>query len=506
MSFATQARHGFLVGLFARGAIEAVSIPTAMILARLLTPEDFGVFAAAGFIIVLAQRMTNFGFNAGLVRLTELTEYHTSSVFALNLAVGAAIWILLTVGAPAFGAFFRSPEAAAVVPLAAFSFVLGSLGSVPQALLTRDLRFKELLLRDSISAWATAISSVLFAWWGARYWALVYGQLIGACVSVLLRFQIVRWRPTTRISLGAIRELWSFASGIYAKRTLDAAAVNVDNLVIGRMLGIIPLGLYDKAFTTMNRAIAFASALGPAVSFSILAKLQDDPARFRAANRKVLLSTSLLAFPLFATLAAVAHPLFQVLFGPQWVASIPPFQLLCLAAPLKLLSQYVNAAMEAKGRVWGAAALQGVYLVLIVIGVAIGSGWGLVGASIGVLLPTLVVTVLTCDLLRRIANFSWADLLLPQVPGVLCGVVLGATLVGVEFLIGDRNGQGAILLLLVQSAVALVVYCAFLLLYPSPVVRELVRDTAIDFAPQWIRTRWLAARKPLAESPSSPAS
>ena len=157
-----------------------------MILARILSPHDFGVAAAAAFFIQIAHRLTNFGINTALIQLKEVDRTLASTVFFLNLAAGAAVWALLTFGATWLGAVFNSSEAATVMPVVALSFLIGPFGAIPTALLMRDLRFREIVLLEWLATWTAAVSSVALAWFGYGYWSLVSSQLI-ACSTCDLR-------------------------------------------------------------------------------------------------------------------------------------------------------------------------------------------------------------------------------------------------------------------------------------------------------------------------------
>ncbi len=489
-SYGRQAKVGFFVGVFGRGAMEVAAVPTAMVLARLLTPHDFGVAAAAGFFVMVAQRMTNVGFNVAIVRLPSITPTHTSTVFIVNLLLGLTAWLVLALASPALAAFFRSPEAGAVIPVAALSFIIGAMGSVPQALLTRDLKFKHILAIESSTTWIAAVAAMGLAWFGFGYWSLVYSAILATTLSTTLKFAVARWRPHARLSLPALREMWSFAFGVHIKRSLESAAASLDNLVIGRTLGVTQLGIYDKAFTTMNRVLSLVTALGPTVSFSVLAKFQNDAERFRRAHRKVMLGTTLLAYPLYAALGAMAYPLFLVLFGRQWSASVLPFQILCAAGTLKLLAMYLNSALDAQGRVWGAAGLQAIYATLVAIGVfAVTPYWGLVGASAAVLLATGLMTALTCALLPRVTPLRWSDLLEPQVPGLICAGAVALLVGGVGHLVRDGTGSvGDIVVQLgAQGGTAVVTYVAFLLFAPVSAVRNLVAELTADLTPELAR-------------------
>jgi O-antigen/teichoic acid export membrane protein len=483
-SYGQQAKDGFVWGLLGRGGSIVVATGTSVILARLLTPHDFGVVATAMFFIQIAQRLANMGFNTALMRLPNLREDHSATVFTINVLFGVVGGLALALSSPWLAAFYRSEDAGRVVPLAGLAFGLGCLAVVPSALLARRLRFKTLTLIEAIYYTIVSVLSIWMAWLGMGYWSLIYAFVLATLLDVFVKFGFARWRPSIAMSRQAFMELWSFGAGLHLKRLLESVALNIDNLVIGRILGVTMLGFYDKSFTTMNRAVALVSSAGQTVSVSVLGRIQEDAERFRQGFRKVTLGVSLVGYSTFAALAALGMPLFLVMFGSQWTAAVAPFQVLCAAGLLKLYIAYVSAAVQAKGRVWGEVWRQAVYAGLIVVGVIVGSRWGLTGAAFGVLAATVIMTVLMCDLLLRVTTMTSADIVVPQLAGLSCAVVVAVAITVARLLLWTVSGDPPVFAqLLVEAGAGGLAGSLFLLFCPFREGRELVRETLFDFAP-----------------------
>ena len=370
-SYGKIATRGALWGLVGRGANEIIALPTSMIIARLLTPADFGIAAAVGFFIQIANRLTNFGFNTALIQLKTVEPRHSSSVFVLSLVTGVLAWLALLVSAPSLGRLFGSPEAAAALPIAGLTFVIGGVASVPSALMIRELRYRETAILDGLATAVVAFSGLAFALLGFSYWSLVYSQVLGALIPAIVRLRISGWSPAFEFSRSAIREMLSFGLGLHSKRLLDSAAQNLDNLLVGRALGIEALGFYDKAFSLMNRAVTLLSS-GPAMSLRVLALIEHDGPRFRTAYCKLVMVSAFLAYSILAVMCLVAPELIRIMFGSQWDAAALPFQILCVTGALKLLNSYASSGLQATGRAWGEVGRQIAYLILIVAGVWLG--------------------------------------------------------------------------------------------------------------------------------------
>ena len=183
---------------------ELIHIPTLVILARLLSPHEFGVTAAAGFFMNFANRFTKFGFNIALVRMKHMEAQHSSSVFVVSVAMGLASWAALTLGSPWIGRFFNSPETGQVLPIAALTFIIASVGSVPSALLTRDFRYREKTVVDWSGTLTYSVVAVALAWSGWSFWSLVYADV--ARTTVLTTASLHSWPLAAKRALFARRD------------------------------------------------------------------------------------------------------------------------------------------------------------------------------------------------------------------------------------------------------------------------------------------------------------
>jgi O-antigen/teichoic acid export membrane protein len=474
-----------LLWAFLREAMNfLIVLPTSIVLARLLSPGEFGIAAIAYVFLALGARLTQFGLNASLIRLKHVRPEHSSTVFVASLALGATAWGTLTALAPSIGAFVRSEEASRIIPIGGLTFLISALAVVPNTLLSRDMRYRELAWCEWVGTITNGVVAVLLAWNGFSFWSIVYGLLAADLAQALAKLHVSRWRPSVRFSLVAFRELFSFGAGVYSKNLLDYAAQNVDNLIVGRLLGMGALGVYDKAYSLVSRMIARINLAGPSTSFRIFALIHEDRERFRRAYRKVVLAVTVVGYPILTALILVAPELIEVLFGRRWMPTVLPFRILCAAGMLRLLNTYASTATQAKGMIWSEVGRLMVSTAILAAGVAILCRWGVGGAAAGVLAATVVTTVLMQHLTRRLTGLSWRDLVGPQVPAVVCSIGLVATISCTRFLLHKWWADPLpVATLVVSTGVAAVYYLAFVLFSGFNEVREVVFETLDDLAP-----------------------
>jgi PST family polysaccharide transporter len=483
------AKVGALWSILRQAGHEMIAIPTSVVMARLLTPEDFGIAAASSFFILLAARLTQFGFNGAIVRIKTLRPEHTSSVFVVNLVLGVVTYVAIALAAPYIGGFLRSQEAGSLLTVAALSFVITPFGTVPAALISRRMQFRFNTISDWSDTVIGAVVSIVLAYRGYGFWSLVYGQLAGTAFRVFLKVYFTGWRPSLQFSREALHELLSFGLGLQVKRLLEYATYNLDTLVVGRVLGMTSLGFYDKGFTTMNRLVNRLT-LGQAY-FRIFSIIHEEPLRFRRAYSRLVLTISVIGLPAFAAAIVVAEPLFVLMYGHKWLPAVLPFQLLCVGGILKLLNAYASQANEASGHIWAQARRQGFGTICIVVGAFVGASYaGVAGAAAGVAVGMAILTVAMQALVRRTTGLTWGEMLRPQIPAVTCTVLVVAALLMAESLLSlAGRTPPAWALLLAQSAAGSLVYGLFVLFSPFRDLNDIVTESAHQLLPASVAQR-----------------
>jgi PST family polysaccharide transporter len=251
------------------------------------------------------------------------------------------------------------------------------------------------------------------------------------------------------------------------------------------VLGTAALGIYDKAFNTMNKIVNRLTLGQGQAPFRVFAIIHEDGERFRRAYSRLILSTTLFGYPLLAGCIVVAEPLFVLLYGERWMPAVFPFQLLCAGGMLKLLNAYASQANEAAGNLWPQVRWQAIGTVLVVIGAALGSRYGgITGAAFGVLVAMAILTVGMQVLVRQATGLSWGGMLAPQLPAVTCAALLVAALLatGTAFraLVPEPSAWQ---MLLTQMIAGGLFYSAFILIGPFSTVRDLVGETIDDLLP-----------------------
>jgi O-antigen/teichoic acid export membrane protein len=467
-----------------------------MILARLLSPTEFGIAAVATMVVQFGYRITQFGLNAAIVRVRHLRREHETSVFSFNLAVGLAIYLALVLAAPRIGRFFGSEDSGRLLPLAALVFVVAPFGTVPGALLSREFRYRELSGLAFLDTLIGSLATILLAYAGFSFWSLPAGLLAGNAVATLRRYLLSNWRIGVGFSWPAFRELVAYGGGVQTKRLLQYAADNLHTFIVGKVLGVTALGFYDKGFSTMSR-LTHPLTFGTGVTFRIFAEIAEEPARFRRAYHKTMTVAGLMAIPMLAGAALVAHELVIVAYGERWTPGVPVFQFLCLSGACRLMSQYVGNANEAVGGVWLQAGGQAVSVLALTAGVVFGARfYGIDGAAAAMAASGVLDLVVASTLLVWSTPVRWSELLKPYLVPMAWAAGLVPVVLAARALAGFTGLDAALALLAIETAAGFLFSVAFVLWCPERSYREVAGEFLEDVGPRLppgVR-RWLSQR------------
>ncbi len=289
-----------------------------VVLARLLTPADYGIMATASIVIAFSQMFWDAGLSKALIQAKEDPEQAAQVVFWTNTALGIAIYVALVVSAPAVASFFDSPKSAPVLRVLGLQVVIASLSSVQQALFLRDMNFKRLFWIRLASAFVPGLFSIPMAFFGQGVWALVAGSLAGQTMNLVMLWRSSSWRPRWGYDQTQARRLFRFGSWVMLEAFGAWLIQWGDNLIVGRCLGVHDLGVYRTGVMLIN--VIFGLVLNPFVPvvYPIFSRLQDQHEElcktFHRVNRLVLA----IAIPVGVGVFLVGPEIATALFGVKW--------------------------------------------------------------------------------------------------------------------------------------------------------------------------------------------
>ena len=403
-----------------------------LIVAHLLTPEDYGLVGMAGIYLGLVTLLSEFGLGAAVVTFRELRPDQVGQLNGLSLLFGLAGFLASCAMAIPLGLFFRAPQLPLVVVAMSTTFVIASFKTVPCALLQRDLRFKALALIDTGQAVALAVGMIGFALAGLRYWTLVFGGVLGALIStgaiLRLRHPSFAWPR-----LQSLKPAMTLSAHLIISRLAWYSYSNADFVVAGRILGKAALGLYDFGWTLANIPVEKVTALVGQVTPAFFSAVQTELPAMRRYLLSITEGIALITFPLSLGLVLVAKDFVSVALGTKWQGTIAPLQLLAAYAGLRsimpLLPQVLVTIRDSKFVMWNSIAAA---IVMPVSFYVAGSRWGTVGLGLAwVLVYPFIAATLLWRVFRKI-QLAPRDYLIALRPALTGTVLMAAVVLGIR--------------------------------------------------------------------------
>jgi PST family polysaccharide transporter len=359
-----------------------ITTAAAMVLARLLTPADFGLVAMVTTITGFGQAFADFGLSEATIQSREINNRQVSNLFWLNVAIGLGLMLIIMALSPVFALFYRQPELKAIALAMSATFLICSLRVQHDALLKRQMRFSALAIRDVSSYFIGALVAVTLAWRGAGYWALVAMPLAVNVSQMMFSWLMVGWIPVLPKRGGNIGALIGFGGNVAASYLVLTVNRSIDNVLVGWYWGAAPLGLYSRACNLLMIPVRQLSAPAGSVAIPAFSRLQDDQERFaRYFLRTINLILWIIA-PAFAFLFVTATPVIVLLLGNQWSGAAPVFQILSISAFAQLLLEAMIWVFVSRGESKELLKILLKISPLVVVGFAVGLPFGIRGVAL----------------------------------------------------------------------------------------------------------------------------
>ncbi len=305
-----------------------------IILARLLSPEEFGIVGMVTVFVTVLRVFVDSGFTHALIQSKSNTHLQESSVFYLNVGISVIAALALYLSAPLIADFYNQPELVDITKVLSLLVVLGSFRAVHMSLLSKAVDFKPQFYVNVGSRVLSGGIGIYFAYAGHGVWALVYQKLAQDFFSSIGFWIVSKWRPLFSFSFKSLKGLWQFGSKVLMQGILRTISDNIYTLVIGRVFSAADLGVYTRGKSLVGFPQNLISSTIGKVAFPLYATLQDDKERFRAAVSKGFKLMVFVSIPVFLWLFSVAEPLVYVLLGEKWMMTVPFVKLFAIMGML----------------------------------------------------------------------------------------------------------------------------------------------------------------------------
>ena len=331
------------------GTLQVLNILFGVVLARLLTPGDYGIVGVLTIFTLIAGNLQSSGFTQALINIKKPEANDYNSVFWFNVIVSVLMYAVLWFCAPLIARFFHQPVLVEVSRFVFLAFLISSLGIAHAAYMSKNLMNKEVAIINLIALVCSGCVGVVLAFNGYRYWSLAWQQVIYITVLNLGRYYYTPWHPSWQIDFGPVKRMFGFAVNILFTNIINTLSGQILTFIFGRFFPISQVGNFTQANKWNTQAHTFVSgALGQVVQ-PVLVKVGDDHERLKRVFRKMMRFTAFLTFPVLLGLALVANEFVTLVLGKEWIHCIPLLQVLCIAgAFMPFYTVFQNLAIGCK--------------------------------------------------------------------------------------------------------------------------------------------------------------
>ncbi len=427
-----------------------------VILARLLSPEEYGLVAMVMIIIVYANLLVNFGFGVVLVQRKTISDDQLSTVFWINIIIGLLLCSFFIAIAPYIARFYDRSVIVTLVYFLAPILVVNSLGICHRVKLERALNFKPIALAEISSAVLSTSIAIVMALKGFGVWSLVAQALSKSIINSVVLWFSTGWVPNWIIAISSLRDMWKFTSVVMTNNLAEGLAGSMDRIIIGKAEGSQDLGAYEKAKQLMLLPTQLISGVISRVLLPSLSRLQGEPIKFAKAYKEIFGVVSLVVFPMVFGLNFIAEDMILLLFGDHWKSMVQLFEIICWAGLFTVLNVMADNIIIASENTKGLLRITLIEKPFLITLFFIGILWGANGVAWSYVVGAMVIFVYKTFVATQPLVLRLIDMMKTLIGPFILSVVMYLLLTGVHHFFG-RN-LDVLPALIIYTTVGLFVY------------------------------------------------
>ena len=382
-SLGDRAARGSSIVLASQALKAFLQFVSLILLARLLTPSDFGLVAMVTSVIGIADLLRDFGLSSAAIQSKTLSKDERTNLFWANCAFGGLCTALVSAAAPLIALVYGRSDLVPITLAMAWVFLLSGINTQFRADLTRSMRYTSLAMSDVVSQAAALGIAIVLALTGFGVWAIIVQQISSALLGLLINIASTRWVPGWPRREVSLRRFFRFGSSLFATQALTFLTKNVDNIALGIVSGPHQLGFYSRAYQLLMAPLNQINAPMTGVALPVLSRVQDDDERFQRYLSRAQLVACYLTASVFAVSAGVAEPLVQLLFGPVWHPVAGIFAVLAIGGIFRSIQQIAFWTYLARDRTAAQLRMILVTRPLMILMILAGLPWGPLGVAVG---------------------------------------------------------------------------------------------------------------------------
>ena len=449
-SLKQKAASGMVWTALQKYSMMGIQFISGIILARLLTPFDYGCIGMLAIFMVLADTFIDGGFGAALIQKKRPTIEDYSTIFWWNLGMAAVMYVALFISAPAISRFFNIPLLCDVLRVQGLVLFIHAFNLVQRNQLKKKLNFKILSIVTITTSLIALGVTIFMAYKGFGVWALVAQNLITSAIPAIVFWFYIKWRPVWTFSWKSFKELFSFGFYMFLTHLVNHFGMQIQGLLIGKFYNASTMGYYSKANGLERLASTSISSVMAQVTYPLYAEAQDNKAMMINMIKRLTTTLSYLTFPAMFILVLLAKPVFVLLYSERWLASVPYFQVLCVAGLPNCLQavnlQTISAIGKSKTMFLWTLLKRGVGIAAIVGGLIL---WGMRGLLAGLVINSWFSYLVNIGLVSKHIGYKWTQQLKDLLPVTAVSVLAAVVSFGIGYFVKGNMYLNGLLMLVV---------------------------------------------------------
>lgn len=446
---------GLLWSAVEQFSVQGIQFFVMLVMARLLTPDDYGLVGMAAVFIAIVGSLVDSGFSQALIRKQNRTDVDKSTVFYFNIVISIALYGIIFVIAPFVSDFYKMPSLTWVVRMVCLVCIVNSFGVVQRAEFITYMDFKSLMISSLFASVISGCVGIYMALSGYGVWALVVQQVLSAVVANLILWILSKWRPSLVFSWDSFDELFSFGSKLMLSGLLDAIYKQIYPIVIGKLFLASSLGNYNRASHFAQFPSSNLTSVLQRVTYPVLCSIQNEDDRLREIYRKFLKVSAYVVFPLMMLLSALSFPMIDVLIGEKWRYCSELLQIICFAMMWYPIHAINLNLLQVKGRSDLFLKLEVVKKILGIAVLVVSAPFGLIAMCYAKIVSSIICLVINTYYTGKLIGVGFMRQMKDLIPTMLLSGVMFVSVLLMTHLIENQ-----ILTLIIGSAVGLLIYLA----------------------------------------------
>lgn len=433
-----------------------------LVIARILSPSDYGIVAMMTVFISVANVFINNGFNMAVIQKKKITSSDFPTALTLNMLIGVFLYIVLYILSPFIAKFYNIPELVKTLRVLALILPIGSIYSIQNAIATRLMQFRGLFICNIIGSVSSGIIGITMALWGLGYWALIGQQLSSIIITACVLTHISSWKPSFGYNSNSAREMFSFGSKLLAASLIHQIYTQLNSLVIGKKYNSADLAFYTKGRMFPSYITTGIDSALQAVSLSVFSKKQDDKEALYVMMTKILQANTFLTIPIIFFLFICADQIVILLLTEKWLPAVPFIRLCCVTYLFNPISSVGGQAIAAVGRSDIRLKLEfvkkpiGIFLLFLFL------SKGAVGIAVGAMISELIAFGIAVFVVKRIVGYDVVRFMKSILPALLISLAMGGCVCFIKVICISQN---LFLNLMLESISAVLFYISISFLF-----------------------------------------